>query len=143
MAATYEELRERAHKVPLYWILMRATDKHDLTTDEGREILTRHLQWQFDLEERGVLLGGGPLDVGYERAPTDRPILDAWGVSIIAAASREEAERVAATEPFRQAGWREHLVVSWTLNEGLATSLARQLVENAGGHAPVAGFSTI
>jgi|SRR5581483_1743041 len=134
--ANYDELRLRAYRIPLYWILMRPTDKHDLTTDEGKELLRRHLQWQYDLEERGILLGAGPLDPGHERPRADRPILDAFGVSIVAAPSREEAERIAATEPFRQAGWREHLVVSWSLNEGLAASLARQLVDAAGGHPP-------
>jgi uncharacterized protein YciI len=134
--SSYQDLRRRAYRVPLYWILMRATEKHDLTSAEGKELLREHLQWQFDLEERGMLLGAGPLDVGYERAVTDRPILDAWGVSIVAAPSREAAERIASTEPFRVAGWRENIVASWALNEGSAAELARRLVEGVGGHPP-------
>jgi uncharacterized protein YciI len=129
--ASLDELRARWHNVPLFIIFMWATELHDLESDEGKELLREHLQWQFDLEEKGVLLGGGPLDFRYERPPTEGPHVDAMGISIIAARSRQEAEQIAATEPMRRKGWRLNEVVSWNLNEGVGAALARQVVAAA------------
>jgi uncharacterized protein YciI len=129
--ATLDELRARSHDVSLFIIFMWTTELHDLASEVGKELLREHLQWQFDLEEQGVLLGGGPLNFRYEPPPTDAPHVDAMGISIIAARSREEAERIAATEPMRMRGWRLNEVVSWNLNEGVAAALAREVVAAA------------
>jgi uncharacterized protein len=130
-ALSLEHLLSRMANVQLFIILMRPTELHVVNSDEGKELLREHLQWQFDLEERGLLLGAGPLDFQYKRPTGDEKLVDAIGISIIAATSREEAERIAATEPFRMHGWRETQVVSWHLNEGVGAALARELVAAA------------
>lgn len=130
MSETLEGLLARCANVQLFIIFMRPTALHDLETEEGKALLTEHLQWQFSMEERGILLGAGPLDWLYETsARPERPQTDAFGISIVAASSREKAEEIAATEPFTRVGWREIQVVSWHLNEGVGAPLARQLVE--------------
>jgi hypothetical protein len=51
---------------------------------------------------------------------------------VIRAASREEAEQLAAEEPFQKAGWRVNEVHAWTLNEGLLSQAAAQLASREG-----------
>jgi hypothetical protein len=48
---------------------MRATEKYDTQSEEGRELMRRHLQFQLDMEDRGIFLGPGPLQ-GAGQAPT-------------------------------------------------------------------------
>jgi uncharacterized protein len=138
---TMEQLRERIQQQhsQLYVVLMQPTERYDTTSDAGRELLRRHLQWQFELEDRGILLGAGPFGTlggaqthqqFHEQVAPHREMLDASGMSIIAAPSPEVAEAIAQTEPFELAGWRKHVLVAWTLNEGVAWRVARQLVES-------------
>jgi uncharacterized protein YciI len=44
---------------------------------------------------------------------------------IIRAKSREEAEAIAAREPYGAAGWRTNTVRSWQMNEGLLVEPAK------------------
>jgi uncharacterized protein YciI len=123
-------LLSRIANVQLFLICMRPTPLHDMESDEGKALLVEHLEWQFAMEEQGLLLGAGPLDYQYQPDdPPARPMVDAFGMSVIAASTREAAETVAATEPFTRRGWRETQVVSWHLNEGVGAPLARELVE--------------
>lgn len=131
-ADALDQLLGRLANVQLFIVFMRPTALHDLESDEGEALLVEHLQWQFSLEEQGLLLGAGPLDHQYEPPePRADPLTDAFGISIIAAASREHAEAIAATEPFSRRGWRQTQVVSWHLNEGVGAALARELVDRA------------
>jgi hypothetical protein len=59
---TMEDIRARLAGLQLYAIFMRPTDKYDTQSEEGRELMRRHLQFQLDMEDRGVLLGAGPLE---------------------------------------------------------------------------------
>jgi len=125
-------LLRRTANVQLFLICMRPTALHDTESDEGKALLVEHLDWQFAMEEQGLLFGAGPLDYQHEPAdPPERPMIDAFGMSVIAAPTREAAEAIAATEPFTLRGWRETQVVSWHLNEGVGAPLARELVERA------------
>src|SRR5262245_2640371 len=128
---TLDQLLKRIANVRLFMMFMRPTPLHDLESEEGKQLLREHLQWQFDLEDRGILLGAGPIDHGHEPAPLHNPLISAFGLSILVAATREEAERIAATEPFSLRGWRETQVVSWHLNEGVACGLGREMLDAA------------
>ena len=97
--------------------------------------MRQHLQFQLDMEDRGILLAAGPLNlqgpapIGRPRLAEPDPIIDASGMYFVAARTREDAESIADSEPFERAGWRTHTICTWMLNEGAAVTLARQLVE--------------
>jgi uncharacterized protein YciI len=48
----------------------------------------------------------------------DETAWDGSGMAIIRAESRQEAEEIANSEPFHQAGIRKNEVEGWTMNEG-------------------------
>jgi hypothetical protein len=132
---TMEQIQARMGRVQLFAIFMRPTERYDVTTPEGQELMRQHLQFQLDLEDRGISLAAGPLDlqtptpVGRPKPTVPDPVVDASGMYFVAAASREDAESIAASEPFERAGWRTHQLCAWMLNEGAAVALARQLVQ--------------
>ncbi|MDT7760970.1 MAG: uncharacterized protein QOC63_390 [Mycobacterium sp.] len=80
-----------------------------------------HLKYLFSLEERGILLGSGPLDLDSERIE---------GMCIVRAATREDAEAIAAEEPYATSGWRENTVRAWQLNEGLLVSAVQAITSS-------------
>ena len=132
---TMEQIQARMGRVQLFAIFMRPTDRYKLATAEGQELMRQHLQFQLDLEDRGISLAAGPLDfqtptpVGRPTPAEPHPIVDASGMYFIAAADREAAESIAASEPFERAGWRTHKLCTWMLNEGAAVVLARKLAQ--------------
>jgi len=73
-----------------------------------KERLPAHLEFMIDLEKRGILFASGPLDGG---ARGD-------GLTIVRAASLEEAKQVAAGDPFVVQGLRSFEVREWTVMEG-------------------------
>jgi len=137
---TIDEIMPRMARLQLYAIFMRPTDKYDTESDEGREIMRRHLQFQLEMEDKGILLAAGPLD-DYGRAstlakyrestPAGERLIDASGMYFIVAPSREAAEAIAASEPFEAAGWRTHTLCSWMLNEGTSVPLVRSMIESS------------
>ena len=133
-----EQIQARMGRVPLFAIFMRPTHQYNVSSPEGQELMRQHLQFQLDLEDRGVLLAAGPLDlktpapVGRPKPAESDPIVDASGMYLVVAASQEAAEAIAASEPFERAGWRTHKLCTWMLNEGAAVALARQLVDARG-----------
>lgn len=132
---TMEQIQARVGRVTLFAIFMRPTERYNVASAEGQELMRQHLQFQLDLEDRGILLAAGPLDlqtpapVGRPQPAEADPIVDASGMYLVAAASREAAQAIAASEPFERAGWRTHKVCTWMLNEGAAVAVARQLVQ--------------
>jgi uncharacterized protein YciI len=98
-------------KIPLFAIVMRATDKFQSPqTAPGAALLAAHLRYVFELEDQDLLLAAGPLD-REAGGPVD-------GIAIIRAASRDQAKAIAANEPLHKAGWRINTVRSWELNMG-------------------------
>lgn len=135
---TMEEIRARLAGLQLYAIFMRPTEKYDTQSEEDRELMRLHLQFQLDMEDRGILFGAGPLQ-GAGQAPTlsayrelipaeTGRIIDAGGMYIVAAPSREAAEEIACSEPFETAGWRTHALCAWQLNEGTAIAVAKAMI---------------
>ena len=59
---TMDEIMPRMARLQLYAIFMRPTEKYNTESDEGRDIMRRHLQFQLELEDKRILLAAGPLD---------------------------------------------------------------------------------
>ena len=135
---SFPEIQARLANLKLYAIFMRPTALYDTASDGGRELMRAHLQFQLEMEDRGILLAAGPLD-GAGRATTleayreavprneDR-LIDASGMYFVVAASRDEAEAIAQSEPFERAGWRTHTLCEWQMNEGTAVPIVRAML---------------
>jgi len=67
--------------------------------------LDQHLIWMKAQHESGKILFSGPT--------TDRK----YGVYVIRAASREEAERIAAGDPYTAAGFCEFELLEWEVHQ--------------------------
>ncbi len=134
------EIMPRMARLQLYAIFMRPTEKYETDSEQGRELMRRHLQFQLEMEDKGVLLAAGPLeDFGRastlqqfrESTPPGDRLIDASGMYFIIAPSREAAEAIAFSEPFEEAGWRTHTLCSWQLNEGTAIPVVKSMLSNA------------
>lgn len=76
--------------------------------------LEAHLRYLIDLEQRGVLFASGPLFGAHGT-------MSGEGLTILRAGTLEEAERLAAADPFAIAGQRRPIVKRWVVNEGRIT----------------------
>lgn len=76
--------------------------------------LKAHLLYLIDLEKKGILFASGPL---FDRDGT----MTGEGLTVVRAASIDEAERLAAADPFVVAGQRRPTVKRWVVNEGRIT----------------------
>src|SRR5262245_8858844 len=76
--------------------------------------LADHLTHQVDLERRGIMFAAGPL---YSRGSN----IPEAGMFVLRAASFEEADAIAKTDPLHQAGLRTYTIQKWRLNEGSIT----------------------
>ena len=96
--------------------------------DKVRETLKIHLDYQRDLESRGVLLAAGPLSDEKGEAWTGR------GMIILRAASLDESRAIADADPMHASGARNYTLLPWLMNEGsfsLVVKLAGQKVDFA------------
>ena len=111
MAASGEErirqLTQRMLRKKLYVIL----SKGGATAEQLGAILPRHLEYMIVLEKTGVLFASGPLS-----AAPGAPAGD--GLTILRAASVEEARQIASADPFVINKLRNFEVREWTLMEG-------------------------
>ena len=103
---TLEELLAETAGRTFYVLHMDPTDKWATV---GREDLRSHLLWMREQESKEVVVLAGPLD--HDRH-------SGAGMCIIRAESREQAEAIAASDPFHQQGFRRTTVLKWTVNEG-------------------------
>ena len=76
------------------------------------ENIEEHLQFQVNLEQRGIMFGAGPFWADDEHT------WNGEGMVIIRAASLEHAKEIAATDPMHSSGARSFTVRPWLLNEG-------------------------
>lgn len=79
------------------------------------ENLKPHLDYQIELEKRGIMFGAGPF---FDDAEQE------WhgeGMVIIRAGSLAEARQIAADDPMHKSGARRFTVRPWLLNEGTVT----------------------
>ena len=61
---TMPEIMARMGRLTAYAVFMRPTEKYNTESDDGRELMRRHLLFQLDMQDRGVLLAAGPIDGG-------------------------------------------------------------------------------
>ncbi|OJJ13008.1 hypothetical protein BKI51_02785 [Alphaproteobacteria bacterium AO1-B] len=79
------------------------------------ENIEEHLNFQVDLEQRGIMLGAGPFWADDEHT------WNGEGMVIIRADSLEHARQIAETDPMHSSGARNFTVRPWLLNEGRIT----------------------
>ena len=91
----------------LYVILSKGA----ATPDQLGAVLPEHLEYMIGLEKRGVLFASGPLNT----APGG-PVGD--GLTILRAASLDEARDLASADPFVKNKIRTFEVREWTVMEG-------------------------
>lgn len=103
-----------------YWLVL-STPEPDTTAEDIASHVERHLAWMLDLERSGTVFLSGPLTSGRDIRPGS-------GVTVLRAATPEEALEIAREDPFVVAGLRTAEVFGWRLNEGsvqLRLSLGR------------------
>jgi uncharacterized protein YciI len=74
-----------------------------------------HLEFQIDLERRGIMFGAGPFWTD------DGARWEGEGMVIIRAGSLAEARAIAESDPMHKSGARSFTVRPWLLNEGTVT----------------------
>jgi uncharacterized protein YciI len=77
--------------------------------------LEQHLEFQIQLEKKGIMFGAGPFFADNESD------WNGEGMVIIRAGSLKEAQEIAAQDPMHQCGARSFKVRPWLLNEGTIT----------------------
>lgn len=111
MAASGEDrirqLTQRMLRKKLYVIL----SKGRATAEQIGAVLPQHLEYMIGLEKKGVLFGSGPLATAPGAAVGD-------GLTILRAASGDEARTIASADPFVVNKLRTFEVREWTLMEG-------------------------
>ena len=96
-----------AHREGAMWyITMRRAVR---PREEWTVTLDEHLVWMRQQHEAGRILFSGPTP--------DRKL----GIYVIRAGSREEAERVAASDPYTAAGFTAFELVEWEVHQVLGT----------------------
>ena len=77
--------------------------------------IEEHLKFQVELERQGIMFAAGPLWTD------DEQYWEGEGMVIVRAASRDEAIKIAETDPMHKAGARSFKVRPWLINEGSVT----------------------
>ena len=78
-----------------------------------------HLEFQIELEEKGIMFGAGPFWTDDEKS------WEGDGMVIIRAGSLDEARKIAESDPMHKSGARSFTVRPWLLNEGTVTLKVR------------------
>jgi uncharacterized protein len=117
-----QRLIERAARIELFAIFMTPTEQfQSALTPDGAAMLIAHHHYLFTLQTQNILLAGGPVDFNINSVE---------GLCIVRAGSRQQAETIAAAEPYGKAGWRTNTVRAWQLNEGALVAAARDVVNS-------------
>jgi uncharacterized protein YciI len=117
------ELTRAMLRKKLYVVLTRAT----AAPEAIQAVLPAHLEYMIGLEKRGAVFASGPLT-----EPGGAPRGD--GLTVLRAASAEEARRIADADPFSVNGLRTFELREWTVMEGslgLKVNLSDQSIEVA------------
>lgn len=81
--------------------------------DDIEGVLKVHLDYQIELERRGVMFAAGPLCDVSTNSWTGR------GLIVVRADSLEEATAIADADPMHSSGVRRYEIVPWCVNEGV------------------------
>ncbi len=109
-AERIRQLTQGMLRKKLYVIL----SKGGATPDQIGAVLPDHLEYMIGLEKQGILVASGPLT-----ADAGKPAGD--GLTILRAASAEQARAIASTDPFVVNKLRTFDVREWTVMEGSLT----------------------
>lgn len=76
------------------------------------EMTEKHLQYQVELEQKGIMFAAGPF------LNRDEKTMPEEGMIIYRAKSLAEARQIAEADPMHSAGARAYTIRPWVLNEG-------------------------
>ena len=117
------ELTQKMLRRKLYVVLSHPSP----APEKLKPLLPAHLEYMIGLEKRGLLFASGPLSDGA--GPPSGA-----GLTILRAASAEEARALAEADPFVTNGVRTFDIKEWTIMEGslgLKVNLSDQSIEVA------------
>jgi len=117
------ELTQKMLRRKFYAVLSQPS----ATPEKLKALLPAHLEYMIGLEKSGILFASGPLSDGA--GPPSGA-----GLTILRAATAEEARAVAEADPFVRSGLRTFELKEWTIMEGtlgLRVNLSDQSVEVA------------
>lgn len=80
--------------------------------DDVKQCLPAHLEYQRELEQRGILVLAGPLS-----DPTGES-MEGAGLIVYRADSMAEAKQLADGDPMHHSGARRYTLRKWLVNEG-------------------------
>ncbi len=86
--------------------------KPEMPPESVKATLPAHLEYQRDLEERGVLVMAGPLSDATGES------MEGGGMILYRAASMAEAKALADADPMHDSGARGYTLRKWLVNEG-------------------------
>lgn len=101
------QLTARMLRKKLYVVL----SKGGATPEQIGAVLPQHLEYMIGLEKRGVLFASGPLTSALGQPAGD-------GLTILRAASADEARAIADADPFVVNNLRSFELREWTVMEG-------------------------
>ena len=106
-AKNVKKLHEKMLHKRLYIIFSETTEK----TGDRKSIFHEHINYQLDLERKGILFAAGPFvdSKGKPQGP---------GMIVIRAKSAKTAKKIAEDDPFHKAGFRKYRIQAWEVNEG-------------------------
>ena len=113
------EQEARHHTRPLsreqcYLCIMTLTAAPPAGAPPEEKLKAEHKKFLVGLEQRGLLFGAGKL-ANEKRAEKTRL---GYGMFILRAESRDEAEKIAREEPFTKHGYRTMEIHPWQRTEG-------------------------
>ena len=117
------ELTQKMLRRKFYVVLSQPSS----VPEKLKPLLPAHLEYMIGLEKRGLLFASGPLSDGA--GPPSGA-----GLTILRAASAEEARALAEADPFVSNGLRTFELKQWTIMKGtlgLRVNLSDQSVEVA------------
>jgi len=127
MSASGEERIQQLTQKMLRKKLYVVFSKGGATPEQIGAVVPDHLEYMIGLEKKGVLFASGPLATDPGKPAGD-------GLTILRAASVEEARAIASADPFVVSRLRTFEVREWTVMEdslGLKVNFSDQTLEIA------------
>tara|TARA_Y100000022_G_C13163665_1_gene335145 strand:- start:403 stop:786 length:384 start_codon:yes stop_codon:yes gene_type:complete len=106
----YRKIAEERGALALELFVIESTPSSE--PEKIKEILPYHLDYQANLEKRGVLVLAGPL------SDSTGNIMNGSGLIVYRAESMKEAENIAQEDPMHKSGTRTFSLRKWLINEG-------------------------
>ena len=111
--ADYKAMARERGALALELYVVESTPKSG--PEPVKNALSAHLDYQRDLESRGILVLAGPLS---DATGTE---MEGTGLIIFRAGSMDAARAIAEADPMHKAGARGYRLRKWLVNEGSLT----------------------